>query len=166
VSGEVEMDMRDGSPQIVAMKSRASSQKGFESQLRDTRLFLLRHAETKAKLRAIADMGVKRSYTAAELRKPFAVARLMWTGETDDPELKKEAFRMQHEKMVGASSALYGDDDATTPAKLPKFEGHEAPPVGEVADDDGDPGDYVDTTGTPTSGDEVDGDRGDDPDQY
>lgn len=134
VSGEVEMDMRDGSPQVVAMEQRARDGKNFESQLRDTRLFLLRHAETKAKLRAISDMGLKRSYTAAELSKPFAVARIMWTGKTDDPVLKQEAFRMQHAAMTGATGQLYGHPPAG--GALPQFTGHGPPPVGAVDDDD------------------------------
>lgn len=152
VSGEVELDLRDGSPQIEAMRARAKDGAAIDSQIRDTRLFLLRHAETKAKLRAIADMGIKRSYTAQELSKPFVVARLMWTGQSDDPELR----RMYAEKMADAQMAgvmgLYGNA-AALPRRAPapqrpqlthagQFSGHAPPPVGaltaggELGDDD------------------------------
>lgn len=117
LSGEVEIDMREGSPQFIAMKERAKDGSNFTSQLRDTRLFLIRHAETKAKLRAIADMGVKRSYTTAELAKPFKVARLMWTGRTDDPELKQLFAAKTADAMIGASSMMYGVQ--TAPAVRP-----------------------------------------------
>lgn len=142
VSGEVELDLRDGSPQIEAMRARAKDGAAIDSQIRDTRLFLLRHAETKAKLRAIADMGIKRSYTAQELSKPFVVARLMWTGQSDDPELR----RMYAEKMADAQMAgvmgLYGNA-AALPRRAPapqrpqlthagQFSGHAPPPVGAL----------------------------------
>lgn len=146
VSGEVELDLRDGSPQIEAMRARAKDGAAIDSQIRDTRLFLLRHAETKAKLRAIADMGIKRSYTAQELSKPFVVARLMWTGQSDDPELR----RMYAEKMADAQMAgvmgLYGNA-AALPRRAPapqrpqlthagQFAGHMPPPVGALTSGD------------------------------
>lgn len=139
ISGEVEIDMREGSPQLVAMKARAKDGANIDSQIRDTRLFLLRHAETKAKLRAIADMGVKRSYTAAELSKPFCVARLMWTGRTNDPELKRVFAEKTADAMIGAASTMYGTQSAPVPrapaalqaaSQPPAFAGHPPPALG------------------------------------
>lgn len=150
ISGEVELDLRDGSPQVEAMKARTRG--NVESQIRDTRLFLLRHAETKAKSRAIADMGIRRSYTASELKKPFAIAKLMWTGRSEDPELR----RIFAEKMADAHMAsvrgLYGGPPAAPPRssiaalperaperhveQLPVRIGHGAPPVGVVRPED------------------------------
>lgn len=121
LSGEVEIDMREGSPQIVAMKARAKEGANLESQIRDTRLFLIRHAETKAKLRAIADMGVKRSYTAAELAKPFKVARLMWTGRSEDPELRRLFAEKTADAMIGATSMLYGGQPAPQVRPAPQM---------------------------------------------
>lgn len=137
VTGEVEIDMREGSPQIAAMRARTTG--NVDSQIRDTRLFIIRHAETKAKLRAIADMGVKRSYTAAELEKPFAVARLMFTGKTSDPELRRDFAGKIADHMLGGSRALYGGGQQQAPAlpappASPQL--HEPPPVGRVPADD------------------------------
>ncbi|MFZ5896785.1 MAG: hypothetical protein ACOY0T_37360 [Myxococcota bacterium] len=145
VSGEVELDLRENSPQVDAMRARSKEGSNFESQLRDTRLFILRHAETKAKLRAICDLGVKRSYTDAELQKPFAVARLMATGRTNDPVLREKFAIMNFERMLNRGAALYGrpptpalPQHAPPQASEPsEFAGHAAPPVGAV-DDDGD----------------------------
>jgi len=138
VTGEVEIDMREGSPQIVAMQQRAKEGANLDSQIRDTRLFLLRHAETKAKLRAIADMGVKRSYTAKELEKPFAVARIMFTGKTQDPELRRMFASKIADSMLGGSRALYGGQAPALsgPAPTPQLIGHEAPPHFAPADDE------------------------------
>ena len=141
LTGEVEIDMREGSPQIeeIRAKSAASAKKynkpddGGVSQIRELRKFILRHAESKAKNRAIADMGVRRSYARGELDKPFAVARIIWTGKTEDPELKREFARMQAQSMIGGTAALYG---GTQPAPtqvhqppLPAFQGHAPPPL-------------------------------------
>lgn len=139
VSGEVEIDMRDGSPQIDAMRDRIRGgdeerEEKLRKQVRDVRLFILRHAESKAKLRAIADMGVKRSYTREELGKPFAVARLMWTGETSDPELKREFARMHAERMMGGTRALYGRAPHAPPPARPAP--HPVPAMTVGGDDD------------------------------
>ena len=133
------------------MKARAKDGANIESQIRDTRLFLLRHAETKAKLRAIADMGVRRSYTAEELSKPFRVARLMWTGRTNDPELKRVFAEKTADAMIGAASAMYGMQSAPAPrapirqVEAPALSGHAPPALGAPSrgwDDDAELVDY------------------------
>ncbi|GMV18397.1 MAG: hypothetical protein AMXMBFR56_66210 [Polyangiaceae bacterium] len=133
LTGTVEIDMRDGSPQVAAMQARAKTGSNFEAQLRDTRLFLLRHAETKAKLRAIADMGIKRSYTTDELKKPFAVARLMWTGQSDDPELRRLFALKQADAMIGGIAGLYGQQNAPPYATQPQAAPALAPPPQHAA---------------------------------
>jgi hypothetical protein len=161
VFGEVEIDAREGSPQIEEIRSKAierqskNDYKGKkdngDSQILELRKFLLRHAESKAKNRAIADMGVKRSYDPEELQKPFAVARLMWTGQSKDPELQREFALMHAAHMMGATGTLYGG--ATQQPRLPapaahpmRFEGHAAPPVGSATDPD------FDVAGDPPEG--------------
>ena len=118
LTGEVEIDARDESPQIDEIRQKAAAREagkdyrgkrdGGASQILELRKFLLRHAERKAKSRAIADLGLKRSYTADELKKPFAVANLMFTGETDDPDLKRAFAHKIADSFLGASAALYG----------------------------------------------------------
>lgn len=138
VSGEVEIDARDGSPQIEEIIEKAkrgrNGPRDPANQIRELRKFLLRHAESKARNRAIACMGVKRSYAPNELQKPFAVARIMWTGETSDPELRREAFLARQAAMSGSAAMLYGQ---AQPRALPASTGHAPPPVGAVRDTDG-----------------------------
>lgn len=117
LTGEVEIDAREGSPQIDEIQQKAAAREsakdyrgkrdGGAGQILELRKFLLRHAERKAKSRAIADLGVKRSYTVAELAKPFAVASLMFTGQTDDPELKRAFAHKIADSFMGASAMLY-----------------------------------------------------------
>ena len=159
LTGEVEVDAREGSPQIEEIRTKAQKRAvehpddpndGGASQILELRKFLLRHAERKAKNRAIVDMGVKRSYTSEEIKRPFAVARLMWTGQSDDPELKRTFAVMGAERMLGGTTALYGAQQtpalptpAAHPARaLPQFTGHAPPPVGAVDDDPSDYGGY------------------------
>lgn len=151
VSGEVEMDARDGSPQIEEIKSKAAhGRKGPRDpsqQILELRKFLLRHAESKAKNRAIADMGVRRSYAPAELSKPFAVARLTWTGESSDPELRRVFAEKTADAMLGGMSAIYRPRLPEHARPAPVFAGHVPPPVGSV-EDSGPWGAYdVDTVG-------------------
>lgn len=135
VTGEVEMDLRDGSPQVEEIEHKArNARKGPRDpsiQIREFRKFVLRHAESKAKNRAIADMGVKRSYAPAELQKPFAVARLVWTGRSDDPEMQRQLTAITAKRFLGGAAALYGSEPSL-PQRAPQR--HAPPPVGQVVD--------------------------------
>lgn len=114
-----EMDLREGSAQVQALfaryeaaldKYRKDPSRGREpkepsGQIREMRLHIVAHAESKARLRVVRQF-CKASYEPAELKKPFMVARLMWTGETADPELRREFALMQAKAFLGAASEL------------------------------------------------------------
>jgi hypothetical protein len=169
VSGEAEIDARDGSPLIEEIIEKAKRRaersdddddyggppgEGDEpkrkgkpeaspgaNQILELRKFLLRHAESKAKNRAIASMGVKRSYNPAELNKPFAVVKLVFTGHSDDPALKEKLALMSAEAALRGSQALYG---APVMALPPARSGHEPPPVGAGETGDDVSGEFID----------------------
>lgn len=154
IFGTKEMDLRDGSPQIEALNDRiktdAQGNKGTaDKQIREMRLHILGHAETKARLRAVRSIGIKTGYTKDELQKPFVVARLMWTGRSADPELRKEFARMTATAMLGGVSSMYGGTPALpSPPHAPgRQQLVSAPPLGTQIQDD----DYylppLDTTG-------------------
>lgn len=185
VSGEVEMDAREGSPLIEEIKVKAARGKDGPrdpaSQILELRKFLLRHAESKAKNRAIRSLGVRTSYEPRELEKPFVVAKVMFTGETNDPELKRLFAEKTADAFLGGQRALYGEP-MTTPA-LPAADGaHAPPPVGSVAPSEADidaegedlppatPAVTTPPTAMPPSakleGLPVDQDRGANPDRY
>src|SRR6185295_13684583 len=164
IVGEKEMDLREGSAQVQALwdrykaKKAAFERKGWKTpneptgQIREMRLHILGHAETKAQLRAIRSLGIKTSYTVEELRKPFVVARLMWTGQTDDPQLRGIFAEKIADSMLSGRRALFGQGgesfapNRSGPAPL-KLAG--APPVGSVALDEDDDGYGDDRGGTP-----------------
>lgn len=105
--GTREMDLRDGS--AVALAESAA-------QLREKRIHIASHCETKARLRAVRSMGIRGSYTAEELKRPFVVVRCMPTGESSDPVLRREFARAIFAKALEGGRAVYGHDHVGSPA--------------------------------------------------
>lgn len=92
------MDLRPGSPYLASLTDLQSKQ-----QL----AMLPAHTETKARLRATRALLGIRSYTAEELKLPFVTAAIMFTGRTEDPELKKLFAVGMMQQFLGASSSMY-----------------------------------------------------------
>jgi hypothetical protein len=149
VTGTVELDLREGSAQLAAIRGR--SQGDPEVQIRDMRLFIVRHAESKAKNRAIRSLGMKNGYTQAELFRPFVVAKLMFTGQSDNPEIAYRFAEMNAVRMLAGKRALYGSGPAQMEPHRSAAGLLKPPPVGSVgADEDeweGD-GDAIDASGS------------------
>lgn len=145
--GEVEIDARDGSPQVEEIVEKAKNAKDKDGnprprdprpQIIELRKFLLRHAESKAMNRAIRKLGVRTSYKRKELAKPFVAARVLFTGRTDDPELRRIFAGKIADTFLASRLALFGGG---TPPALPPAPparvidvGHAPPPVGAVVD--------------------------------
>lgn len=101
ITGQVEIDARDGSDLI-----RGDSAK----KVLGIRRFILPMAESKARNRAVANsLGIRRSYFPQDLARPFAVARLIYTGHTDDPELTRRIAVMTAQAALGGARALFGE---------------------------------------------------------
>lgn len=151
IMAEKEMDLRDGSPQVESLiaksakkaqrekktlsasEARRIGEEKAENQIRELRLHILGHAETKARLRAIRSLGIRTGYEPEELARPFVVARVSFTGATDDPELKREFARSISQNFLNGHAALYGQ--ATTslaPAPTPTALPVPPPPVGRA----------------------------------
>lgn len=121
-----EMDMRAGSAQVEALRTRyenkrakweRNGRRGYEprppdNQINEMRLHLVAHAESKARNRCVRSLGVRPSYTPAELAKPFCVARLMFTGRTEDRELARAFALKRADAMLGnmGARALFGPE--------------------------------------------------------
>lgn len=117
LTGEVAIDLRPGSPEAAAMS---------QDQIKQTGRFLLRHAESKAKNRVIRSLGLRNGYTEDELNIPFIVVKAMFTGETNDPVLRREFGRLTAVAFLGGTASLYGQQAAGAGQTLP------APAGGEV----------------------------------
>lgn len=147
LTAEKEMDLRQGSPQLEALWQRYEAsrkkwekggRKGYEpkeptAQIRELRLHILGHAESKAKNRAIRSLGLKSGYTREDLAKPFVVAKLMWTGQTSDPELRRIFAEKTADRMLGGSRALFGVPGV--PLTAPGRQLRPPPPVGAIGAD-------------------------------
>ncbi len=128
ISGECEMDLRDGSPTVSEMERQAKS-KGRDAtgQVSQIRAFILRHAESKAKNRAIRQgLGVRSSYKPEDLARPFVAPKLVFTGDFGDPEINRGVAVMMAAKALGfdgatAAAALFGPPrpGVTTAEALP-----------------------------------------------
>lgn len=122
-SGSVEIDVREPNGpayiEICEKAQKANPPRDPAPQLLELRKFLLRHAETKAFNRAVAAMGIKRSYTKDELQKPFAVARVMFTGRSADPEARRVFQSAIAQSFLGGTAQLYGAPGPQTHALPP-----------------------------------------------
>lgn len=145
-SATAEMDVRapDG-PRYVEIIEKAKNATKWENgrkvpaprdpakQLLELRKFLLPQTESRALNRAIAAMGIRRSYTREELQKPFVVAGLMFTGRSDDPEARKQFRQAIADSFLGRSAMLYGNQSTAPAQQL-----HAPPPIGQTYDTEGD----------------------------
>jgi len=134
-SGTAEMDVRapDGPRYVEIVEKAKAANRSPDKQLLEMRKFLLPHTESRALNRAIAAMGVRRSYTKQELGKPFAVARLFFSGRSEDPEARREFRAAIAQSFLQGQTALYGGPQQQPPAP-PAAQLHEPPPVGSGYD--------------------------------
>jgi hypothetical protein len=118
VSRRKVMDLREGSGQLRAMRDAAKAKsKDSATQVREQRLRIAEHADSKAALRAIRAILSVRTYTPEELKKPFAVFKLQFTGRTNDPQLKQVFAIGLMQASLGAMGALYGAPAAALPGQ-------------------------------------------------
>lgn len=111
-----ETDLSEGSDESVNMS---------EKLLAIQRKFIWPNTESKAQNRVIRKLGLKPGYTADELRdKPFAVARLMFTGRCSDPQLTQQMSLMKAQHEIFGENVLYGTAAARA---LPGSVRHVAP---------------------------------------
>ncbi len=150
------LDMREGSPELETLVSiseaklkkegkvsareiPAAARAKAENQIRQIRAHIIGHAESKAKNRVIRALGVRTSYTAAELAKPFVVARPVYTGESSDPDIARENAAAIRSAFLGAQAALYpaAPQLPAPTSAAPARERHRAPIDVTPAEDSG-----------------------------
>jgi hypothetical protein len=137
------IDLRDGSPELEEIRLSSTQDDGGEGQIRTMRKFILAHAESKAKNRAIRSLGVRPSYNVEELGKPFVVTSLFFNGHSADPDLRREFALMQARAAIGGAQALYGPEASMGPgmgharmgAMVQRSELRPPPPVGTAPPD-------------------------------
>lgn len=110
ISGRKVMDLRDGSATVAVMHDRS---KGGDAtrEISQMRSFILEHAETKARLRAIRSLGIRTSYSQEDLAKPFVVARLALTGNFRDASTRAHFNNALTASFLDAGAAMYRGAD-------------------------------------------------------
>jgi hypothetical protein len=126
-SGSAEMDVREpyGAEYVDAVEKAKDKNRDPHKQIRELRRFITRHAESKALNRAYAAIGLRRSYTAKELERPFCVARVVFTGQSEDPEARKQFRGLIAQSFLSSSNDAFGP---AAPAPAPVSVQLAAPP--------------------------------------
>jgi hypothetical protein len=96
------------SQEIARVADKATPPRDPWPQILQVRQHILSLAETKAKNRAIRSLGVRTSYTPAEIERGFAIVRLQFTGHSDDPEIGREIELMIARRALQATEMMYG----------------------------------------------------------
>lgn len=173
--GSVEMDVREpyGAEYVDAVRKAEDAKRDPTKQIGELRRFISRHAESKALNRAYAALGIRRSYTAKELERPFCVARVTFTGQSDDPVARAQFREGIMQSFLSSSVAAFGPADHTQPMEGP----HSPPPQPAFHDTEGEeyadeyPPEQPETASQPppamaTPAPVADEDRGPDPEKY
>lgn len=100
ISDQRDVDLRDGSSQTASLSP---------NQIAQYRETLIRSCITKARLRALrGGFGVAHGMTEEELAKPFVFARMVFTGQSNDPEIRRLFAGVIAQQQLAATAALYG----------------------------------------------------------
>lgn len=102
------MDLRDGSAQVSQIYRQTKEGKDPETTIEFMRANIASHCLTKARLRALRSVGLKTSYAPQEIERPFLVAKLVFTGQTDDPVLKPMYAAAVMMNMLAGSRMVFG----------------------------------------------------------
>jgi len=117
ITDEKEVDLRPGGAHyidIVRMAERSNPPKSPEARLSQARKHILSNTATMAKLRAIRSLGIRASYTRDELARPFVMVKFMFTGRSDDVQLRRTFAVMQARRLMGNREAMYPTNDERT----------------------------------------------------
>ena len=100
IGDDRDVDVRDGSDQIGGMS---------DLRIASIRENMIRLAITKARLRALrGGFGIAHSMSEEELGKPFVFSRMVFTGRSNDPEVRRLFASVIAQQQLMATAALYG----------------------------------------------------------
>jgi len=105
VQGSAGIDLSPNSSLVRKLRERNQTA-GFDVERR--REYIDSHCDTSARLKAIRTLGIKGSYTARDLERPFFCARLVFTAQTDDPIAKPILVQHVVDSFKSSGDAMYG----------------------------------------------------------
>lgn len=101
-----EIDLMNGSALANAIEARFRDRGRVEIERR--RQHIGSHADTIARLRAIRQLGLRDSYLPTELEKPFFLARVQFTGRSENAATQQVFVERVADTFLPAASALFG----------------------------------------------------------
>jgi hypothetical protein len=143
--GSVEMDLREpyGAEYVDAVRKAKNADRDPAAQIGELRRFITRHAESKALNRAYAAIGIRRSYTKAELQRPFCVARVVFTGQSEDPVARAQFREGIMHSFLSSTDDAFGPEDRSAPMERqllppPPLREYSMPPTFDAEGEDSD----------------------------
>ena len=118
------IDLREGSQYLANLRAKARDKSAQDKQVNEILGMLGAHAETKARLRADRSLLGVRTYTTEDMAKPFVVPTIMFTGKTDDPNIRAMFALATAQSFLHGTLALYG---GTASQQLPAFAQQQQP---------------------------------------
>jgi hypothetical protein len=109
LQAHAEIDLRDGSSLQTKIVTRITDRVKARIELERRRQHILAHTDTSARLRVIRQLGLLDRYLPTELSKPFFVARVQFTGETDNPESRQVFAQSIAGAFLPSVDAVFGE---------------------------------------------------------
>jgi hypothetical protein len=109
VQGSAGIDLSPGSALVKRLQQK-NVRGGFDLEKQRSRIDS--SCDTQARLKVVRQLGIKPSYTLAELARPFFCARLVFTAKAADPATQALFDQKVADSFLGASAALYGQTRA------------------------------------------------------
>ena len=126
ISARKAIDLRDGAAELEKMRDKPA-------QVAEYRKHIIRHAEAKARNAALREaFSIKGTYHPEELRRPFIVPKLVFTGRSEDPEVRKLVATMMAQQAIVGVTQLFG----APAAARPMLQAVPPPPVGFATNQD------------------------------
>jgi hypothetical protein len=139
LSAQKEIDLREGGQDTLDILGRDTEEVKKQRELAGKRKHILSLCDTEARLRATRGLvGLRVSYTPAELEKPFIVVRLVFDGRSENAETRAYFNGRIADSFLGASQQLYSETPAAPP-QLRQAEPRVIELPADEQDDDGPP---------------------------
>lgn len=108
IQGNAGLDLGQNSPRVVRLRTKNIRRERGDFDIERQRELIDSSCDTQARLKACRQLGVQPAYAAKDLAKPFFVAKLQFTGKTDDPALKQLMGQHVVDSFKSSSAALFG----------------------------------------------------------
>lgn len=103
-----EVDLQDNSPLFRKIQARHAGSNRWRIEIDRRRQSIVSHADTAARLRVIRQFGLRDTYLPSELAKAFFVARVQFTGQSEDAATRQVFAERIADRFLPARDRLFG----------------------------------------------------------